>query len=118
MVRGMDIEQALKIVRALADGHDPHTGEELPLAGPYQQPDVIRAMFVAARALEREEWRERRRKQLPENVGKPWHPDEDTRLIERFTAGHNVEALAALHLRTSNGIRERLVRLGKIAPAN
>lgn len=114
----MDIEQALKIVRALADGHDPHTGEEMPLAGPYQQPDVIRAMFLAARALEREAWRERRRKQLPENVGKPWHPDEDTRLIERFTAGHNVEALAALHLRTVNGIRERLVRLGKMAPAN
>ena len=114
----MDIQQALKIVKALADGHDPHTGEELPLCGPYQQPDVIRALFEAVKALEHEAWRERRRKLLPQNVGKPWNPDEDQRLIERFSAGNDVEALAALHLRTTNGIRERLVRLGKLAPAN
>ena len=114
----MDIDHALKLVRALADGHDPHTGEELPIAGPYQQPDVIRALFVATRALEHEAWRERRRASLPQNVGKPWQPDEDQKLIERFTQGHNVEALAALHLRTSNGIRERLVRLGKLSPSN
>ena len=114
----MEIDQALKIVRALADGADPHTGEELPIAGPCQQPDVIRALFIASRALEREAWRERRRKQLPTNVGKPWQTEEDQRLIERFTQGHNVEALAALHQRTVNGVRERLVRLGKLAPAN
>ena len=114
----MEIDQALKIVRALADGADPHTGEELPIVGPYQQPDVIRALFLATRALEHEAWRERRRKALPANVGKPWQPDEDSKLIERFTQGHDVEALAALHLRTANGIRERLVRLGKLAPSN
>jgi hypothetical protein len=110
----MDFDRALKLVRALADGHDPHTGEELPIAGPYQQPDVIRALFQATRALERELWRERRRKLLPSNVGS----DEDRMLIERFTQGHDVDALAGLHQRTSNGIRERLVRLGKLAPSH
>jgi hypothetical protein len=114
----MDIDLALKLVRALADGHDPHTGEELSIAGPYQQPDVIRALFRAVRALEREAWREQRLKAMPGNTGKPWQADEDQMLIERFTQGHNVEALAALHQRTSNGIRERLVRLGKLAPSH
>ena len=114
----MDVDQALKIVKALADGADPHTGEELPFVGPYQQPDVIRALFLASRILEREAWRERRRKQLPANVGKAWQADEDQQLMERFTQGHGVDALASLHLRTPNGIRERLVRLGKLAPSN
>jgi hypothetical protein len=72
----MDIDRALKIVRALADGL------------------------------------------LPPNGGKPWQPDEDRKLIERFTKEHNVDSLAALHMRTANGIRERLVLLGKLAPSN
>ena len=114
----MDIDHALKLVRALADGHDPHTGEELPLAGPYQQPDVIRALFQAVRALERESWREKRKLALPDNVGKPWQPDEDEMLIARFSQGQGVEALAAMPQRTQNGIRERLVRLGKLAPSH
>jgi len=114
----MDIDHALKLVRSLADGHDPHTGEESPIAGPYQQPDVIRALYVATRALEREAWRERKRKLLPQNVGKPWQHDEDQRLIEQFTQGNTVAILAALHLRTVNGIRERLVRLGKPSPSH
>ena len=114
----MDIDRALKIVRALADGADPHTGEQLPIVGPYQQPDVIRALFLAARVLESEAWRQKRRSLLPPNVGKPWQPDKDRRLIERFAQGHNVDSLAALHMRTANGIRERLVLLGKLAPSN
>lgn len=110
----MDNERALAIVRSLADGKDPHSGHELPLVGAYQQPDVIRALFIATRALEQELWRERRRRLLPENTGKSWGLEEDRLLTQRFSEGLNVEALAALHRRTIAGVRERLVRLGKL----
>ena len=43
--------EALKIIESLADGRCPMTGQILE--GVYQQPDVIRALSVAARALER-----------------------------------------------------------------
>lgn len=114
----MDTESALAIVRALANGKDPQLGNDLPAMGPYQRPDVIRALFVAVKALEGQAWRERRRKQLPRNTGKLWQPDEDDRLISAFSSGRPIDQIASTHLRTVGAIRERLVKLGRIAPAN
>lgn len=110
----MKADRALELIRSLADGRDPHSGEELPIAGPYQQPEVIRALFMAARALEREAWREKRRQGLPPNTGNPWRPDEEHQLLARFSEGASLELLASLHRRTVKGIEERLVRLGKL----
>ena len=49
----MTAAEALKIITSLADGRCPITGQVL--ADVYQQPDVIRALFVAMKALERVE---------------------------------------------------------------
>lgn len=40
----MEAMQALIIVRALADGVDPQTGEVLPEDGPFQHPQTTRAV--------------------------------------------------------------------------
>jgi hypothetical protein len=48
----MDVQQALSIVTALAHGANPQTGEVFASESVYQSPEVIRALFVAQRALE------------------------------------------------------------------
>ena len=81
----MDDAQALKIISALADGVNPETGEALDIDTPFQALDVIRALFVALRALEitsRSKAR-RNRGRMPANAGKPWSDDEDRKLLEQ-----------------------------------
>ena len=43
--------EALEIVRSLADGVDPRSGEALPEADRCQHPKIIRALYVAAHEL-------------------------------------------------------------------
>ena len=47
----MDESKALDIVMKLADGMDPRTGQSLPTESPYQDPETIRALFIAVLAL-------------------------------------------------------------------
>ncbi len=47
----MQQSQALQIIESLANGLDPQTGRELPAGTPFEQPQVIRALFAAAGAL-------------------------------------------------------------------
>ena len=48
----MNQSEALSMVRALANGVDPASGEVFPAQSPYQRADIVRALFVAAEALE------------------------------------------------------------------
>ena len=48
----MDDIKALGIVSALANGVNPQTGEVFDIDSPYQSADVIRALYIAVRALE------------------------------------------------------------------
>ena len=69
----MDHDQALTILKDLADGKDPETGDPFPPDSPYQRPDVIRALFHAAREMESTVASEARRGDpgkgsLPENA--------------------------------------------------
>ena len=109
----MQIPQALKILRGLADGVDPYTGEVLPKTSPYQNPDTIRAIFRAISALEKN-WARAKEKHLPENAGKPWNEKEDALLCRGFDAGKSITALAVLHKRTEGAIQSRLMKHGKI----
>ncbi len=47
----MDEQKALDIIMKLADGVDPRTGATLPAESPYQDPDTLRALFMAVLAL-------------------------------------------------------------------
>lgn len=113
----MDEVMALRTIDALASGVHPATGEVLPTDSPCQQPEVLRALWLAARALEERRLRGLRQKALPANVGKPWSEDENSALIAEFGAGMKLAELAALHQRTPAGIQARLEKLGLSAPA-
>jgi hypothetical protein len=123
----MDDQKALSIVSALANGVNPLSGEVFPLDSPYQASDVVRALFAAARALERAVRlntescasaapRERARPAMPGNVGKPWSPEEDQRLLAEFQEGRKPAELARLLGRTLAGIEARLERHGRLTP--
>jgi hypothetical protein len=111
----MDHAQALAIVRSLANGVDPESGEVFPEEGAYQRPQTVRALFAAADALERAAQFERRKQQLPAKTGEPWTEEEDRKLLAAFDGGHALGELAAAHQRTQTGIRARLVKYGRLA---
>ncbi len=111
----MDSAQALAVVRSLANGVDPESGEVFPPESAYQRPQVVRALFEAATALERAGRFERPKAQMPAKTGEPWSEDEDRRLLAAFDAGRRLQELAAAHERTTGGVRARLIRYGRFA---
>jgi hypothetical protein len=114
----MEAERAADILRALADGVDPFTGEVLDDRSPLQNPECVRALFAAIETLEgRSSDRSKRagrNRDLPDRAGEPWDGREDGELIERFDTGWNIADLAKHHQPTRGAIRARLVRLGKL----
>ena len=110
----MEVEEALVIVRSLAEGLDPGTGQPYPDQSPLQQAPIVRALLRAATALQEQEGRARRRAELPPNTGVPWDEKDDAALGSAFDEGRTVEQLAALHKRTSGAIRARLMKLGRV----
>lgn len=79
-------------------------------------PNVVRALFIAAKALERMERTERRANTLPEHAGKAWDAAEEQQLCEEFDSGKTVAEIARIHQRTRGAIQSRLERLGKAPP--
>jgi hypothetical protein len=122
----MDDQKALSIVSALANGVNPLSGEVFPADSPYQSPDIVRALFVAVRALEtgsnaistplRTPQPPRNRPDLPSNVGKPWTQEEDQRLLAEFDRGRSPRELAKSHGRTLAGVEARLEKHGRLQP--
>ena len=110
----MDQSQALAVVRSLANGVDPESGEIFPPESAYQRPLVVRALYEAAAALERMERFQRRKSQLPQKTGEPWSEEEDRRLLAAFDSGRALQELAAAHERTMNAVRARLLKYGRI----
>ena len=112
----METFEALQIIESLADGVDPYTGEVFPEDSPYQNRQVVRALFMALRALERPKARQQRERRSPENAGNPWDHAEDEMLCQRFASGTTIRQLAQDHERTEGAIQSRLKRLGKLLP--
>lgn len=112
----MDDNKALAIVSALANGVNPQTGEMFEVDSPYQAADVIRALYVAVRALEMNNRTKARntRARMPANAGKPWSEQEDRELLDKFDSGLTVPQLAQAHDRTMAGIQARLERHGRM----
>ena len=112
----MQLDAALPIVRALADGINPVTGELYPDQSPYAEPRALRALYSAVDLMQKEIERERRRERLPANFGKPWTEAEDKTLTGEFDAGMPMPEMGRRHARTQSSIRLRLEKLGKIQP--
>ncbi len=110
----MDDEKVLEILKALADGVNPFTGEELPPDSLYQDARTVRALLRATQLLEFPSARRAARPDLPANTGKKWSPEEEQQLAASFDAGKPIKELAEIHKRTYGSIEARLAKLGKI----
>jgi hypothetical protein len=114
----MQQDRALAILKTLADGVDPATGEQFSADSPYQHPDTIRALYWAVHTLSgpvRPQWQAAPRPEgAPTNAGKPWSEEEDALLGKAFDAGKPIEQLAVEHGRSRWAIEARLVKLGRI----
>ena len=113
----MQLESALPIVKALADGINPVTGEAYPEHSPYAEPRALRALFTAVDLMQREVDKARRRERLPANFGKPWDEGEDRDIAVAFDSGTPIPDMARKHARTQSSIRLRLEKLGKLPPS-
>ncbi len=110
----METQAAIKIVRALADGLNPATGEALAGDSVYLVPENIKALHRAVGALQALEEREQSKRLLPGNAGKTWTHAEEQQVCDELRRGINFQEIAKAHNRTVVSIVARLVRLGKI----
>ena len=105
----MDLGGALNILRALADGVDPSTGELAAKDSALQQPATVRALHFAIAALQRDNERPEKR-----NSYGAWSSEEDARLCEEFHCGVAFSEIANIHGRSRGAIVSRLEKLGKL----
>jgi hypothetical protein len=130
----MDATRAHRLISTLADGIHPNTGERLAPDSPYQQAEIVRALYCALRALEGQSAaspsKESLAPQAPTsekqmtaagpaakgNAGKPWTADEERELLASFDAGVLPGEIAKQHRRSIAGIEARLEKLGRLRP--
>ena len=122
----MDIIRAKEIIRTLADGVDPTTGEVLPAESVYNAPDVIRALFVVLEyvnapvvegdvgevPVESAEIQSLIVQDPLRNAGKPWKDIEDEKLKDEFASKMKISDIAKEHGRSYLAIESRLDHLG------
>ena len=117
----MDPLRALEVIQSLAAGIDPFTSEKFKSGSTLQNPDIVRALFIAAAALQAlpKEVKQPKAKDpaLPAAAGRPWSEAVDQQLAKAFDGGSSEKELALKHQRTRGAIRARLVKLGKLDPA-
>jgi hypothetical protein len=120
----MELSEARTIVKALAEGVDPNTGEVFDTDSPYNQPRVIRALFTVHRYSHIPRTRmspdEKRQRNLelgrPRNAGLPWTEEDRTRVASSFGDGKTIEELARALDRSRAAIHAELIRQGLVSP--
>lgn len=117
----MEMQEAVKAVRALANGVDPVTGEIFGEDSPYQKPQVILALQLALHRMEAEP--SASVSNTPPTSAQPgtvpfvpWTEEEDERLCQAFYRMVAFDEIASAHGRTRPAIISRLIGLGKIKP--
>jgi hypothetical protein len=120
----MELREARNIVKTLAEGVDPITGEVFAADSPYNHPMVIRALFAVhthARVPKSKMSLDERRQQnldlgRPRNAGLPWTDDDRSRVASGFQDGDSIENLAAKLERSQAAIHAELIRQGLVDP--
>ncbi|HXY15293.1 MAG TPA: hypothetical protein VEI26_12400 [Terriglobales bacterium] len=109
----MEIEQAVEVIRALANGVHPQSGVALEENSICRTPEAVKALNRALAALVAQQEREKKR---PKNAGKAWSHEEDAQICEELRHGIDFNQIANTHNRSLAAILARLVKLGKISP--
>jgi len=121
----MELNGSRNIVKTLAQGVHPSTGEVFPPDSPYNDPEVIRALFsvldfVKQAKKPRMSIEERRRQNLdigrPMNSGLPWTDEDRTIVSSGFQDGLTIEKLAAKLGRSSASIVAEVIRQDLVPP--
>lgn len=109
----MDHEKAYTIIDSLANGVDPTTGECFPEDSPYNNSDIIRALFYVIRnkpthkkpkkTLE-EKQQENISKGLPKNYGLPWSEETVEYVISQYNANSSIDVIAQVIARKPSSI--------------
>lgn len=119
----MDIITAFKNVEALANGVDPITGETLPQYSPYNDPEIVRSLFMIMALVKmpqkgkisiEKKQKLNIAKGLPQNAGLAWTNDERQELIAAFNNGALINELSEMHGRTKGAITSELKKQGLI----
>jgi len=121
----MELNQSRQIVNTLAQGVHPTTGEVFPPESPYNDPEVIRALYSILESVKglrqpRKSLEERRRENTelgrPLNAGLPW-TDEDRAVVRSgFKEGMTIEKLSADLGRSSAAIVAEIIRQDLVPP--
>ena len=121
----MDTSQTRNIVRTLAQGIHPTTGEVFPPESPYNDPQVIRALYSILESVKtakrpKRSLEERRRENLeagrPANVGLRW-TEEDRALVKSdFRKGMSIEKLAGKLERSPSAVVAEVIRQDLMPP--
>ncbi len=121
----MELDQAVRIVEAVANGVNPETGEVFSSDSPYNSPVVIRALFTCSQHLQQrnvkstktieERQAENKRKHLPLNAGLPWTDEMKARLAAAFKSGASPADLAATFERTKYAVALELKKQGLLS---
>lgn len=109
----MEIEPAIKIVRALANGVHPESEAALDGGSVCRTPETVKALNRALAALVAQQEREKKR---PKNAGKSWSQEEDAQICDELRQEIGFHQMANTHNRSVAAILARLVKLGKITP--
>jgi len=112
----VDLDEALRIVPALADGADSQTGQACAGDSIVRNPQVVIALHRAVGAMEAQVEREKARQSQPSNANRYWSKAEDQQVCEELRQGLDFKEIAKKHHRTVPSIVARLIKLGKIAP--
>jgi len=115
----MEINESRNIVKTLAQGIHPTTGEVFPPESPYNDPSVIRALFSMLESVKyskkpRKSPEERRQENLelgrPGNSGLPWTEHDRALVASGFREGMTVKKLATMLERSTASIVAEVIR--------
>ncbi|MCH8543722.1 MAG: hypothetical protein LAT61_09140 [Alcanivorax sp.] len=119
----MQLGEAREILAALANGVNPATGEILPESSPYNDPNVIRALFTVLSTIKsgkqpkktlEEKQQENVKAGRPKNAGLAWTDELKEQVASEFKSGVLIDELATHFERTRGAIASELVKQGLI----
>ncbi|MED5371599.1 MAG: hypothetical protein VX899_11325 [Myxococcota bacterium] len=106
----MERAEARRVLSCLAQGQHPIFGGALPDHSVCHEVDVVRALVLAAKELERNP------KTPAVRAGAPWSEDEEQRLRDGHEAGRSRAELSKELGRSRGAVTARLVKLGLLEP--
>ena len=108
----MDVTRAMELLRTVAEGVNPFTGEILPEDCVCNQVEMVRAIYCVLNEVRPPT--EKKAKSQPENAGKPWSESERNEVAEEYRSGMTMTAIARKHQRSRGSIEAKLAQMGLI----